>query len=288
MLIQFFNKPFPFFQNKWHTVVLVALCVFTVLTIVQFFVAIPIKLHLFALFVGGYTAISAICPVILLYIFPTLFKRFFDEKRWTKGKYFVFAFILTSMIWIGNALYGYFLYLKFEYFKLNVEFPFIKLLYDNFLITFMIGVIPISFGYFWIKNRGLHSDLQEKEDQNKKLISRIQENDVADEKIITLSGNTKDSLTLFPRELLYMESSGNYVQIHYKINGQISQKTLRTTLQQMEELLNDYPFLVRCHRAFIVNTYQIEKMKGSKLWLKSTETKIPVSKTYKQKYSSQI
>jgi DNA-binding LytR/AlgR family response regulator len=51
----------------------------------------------------------------------------------------------------------------------------------------------------------------------------------------------------------------------------------------MEEFLIDFPFLVRCHRAFIVNTFRIEKIKGLKLWLTSTETAIPISKTYKDK-----
>jgi DNA-binding LytR/AlgR family response regulator len=152
----------------------------------------------------------------------------------------------------------------------------------------MIGIIPTTWGYFWLKNRGLKVDLQEKEDQNRKLISRVREEDMPDEKIITLSGNTKDSLTVFPGELLYMESAGNYIQIHYRANGQMSQKTLRATLSQMEEQLLDYPFLVRCHRAFIVNSCQIEKIRGANLWLKSAKTKIPVSKTYKKSLSQPL
>jgi len=289
MLIQFFKQPFPYFQKKWQIVVLVALCIFTVLTIVQFFAATQITLYLFVLFVGGFTAVSTICSAIVVYIFPILFKRFFDKKRWTKGKYFAFAFILTLTISVANTLYDCFLAAR----VFHVEVSFFICLYKDFLSTSLIGIIPTTFGYFWIKNQGLHSDLQEKEDQNRKLISRVQKKGVSDEKIITLSGNTKDSLTLFPRELLYIESSGNYIQVYYQINEQISQKTLRATLQQMEELLNDYPYIVRCHRAFLVNIYQIEKIKGFKLWLKSTETEIPISKTYKKQmehsgYSSQI
>ena len=37
---------------------------------------------------------------------------------------------------------------------------------------------------------------------------------------------------------------------YFQKKWQISQKTLRATLLQMEELLSDYPFLVRCHRNF--------------------------------------
>ncbi|MDR0231008.1 MAG: LytTR family transcriptional regulator [Dysgonamonadaceae bacterium] len=276
MLIQFFKQPFPFFQKKWHTVILIALCVFTMLTILDFSLGQTDFLESI-FFIAGFTTTSIICSSIVIYLFPMLFKHFFDEKRWTKGTYFASAFILALMIGLVNTLYNYILGVKMY----CVNLPFFAYLYRNLSLAFLMGIIPTAVGYFWMKSQGLRSDLQEKEDQNRKLIFRVQEKNVPDEKIITLSGNTKDSLTLFPRELLYIESSGNYIQVYYQINEQISHKTLRATLQQMEELLKDYPFIVRCHRAFLVNIYQIEKIKGFKLWLKSIETEIPISKTYK-------
>lgn len=289
-VICFLKQPFPYFHKEGQFVALITLCIFVVLTIVQYFAFNPKSFYLFVGFVGGFTAISAICSAIVIYLFPILFKRFFDEKQWTIGKYFVFILVLTFMIGIANALYDYIISIKVN----HREIRFFICLYENLITAFLIGSVPAVFGYFWMKKQELHSDLQEKEDQNRKLISRAQEKGVSDEEIITLSGNSKDSLTLFPRELLYIESSGNYVLVHCKINEQISQKTLRTTLLQMEDSLSDYPFLVRCHRAFIVNVYQIEKIKGTKLWLKSTEVAIPVSKTRKANileqigYSSQI
>jgi len=45
--------------------------------------------------------------------------------------------------------------------------------------------------------------------------------------------------------------------------------------------LKQYPFIVRCHRAFIVNIQQIREISGSKILLNSIETDIPISKTYK-------
>lgn len=278
-IICFLKQPFPYFQKKSQFVVLVTLCIFFVLTIVQYFAFDPIDLYLFAGFVGGFTTISAVCSAIAIYLFPTLSKSYFSKEQWTKGKYFLFIFVLTLMIGIANALYDYVISIK-AYHK---EIPFFIYLYNNLITAFLIGIVPTAFGYLWIKKQELHSNLEEKEDQNRKLISHVQGKGISDEKIITLSGHSKDSLTLFPRELCYIESSGNYVQVYYKTDDRIAQKTLRSTLQQMEECLSDYPFLTRCHRAFIVNVYQIEKIKGAKLWLKSTDAAIPFSKTYKAK-----
>jgi len=151
------------------------------------------------------------------------------------------------------------------------------------LIALLIGISGAVLGYKrGIRDRNLHSDsdLQEKEEQNP-------EN--SEPKMITLNGNShKDSLKLFPQELLYIESSGNYVHIYYIVNERVLKKSFLATLLKMEETLQDVPFLVRCHRAFIVNLCRIEKMNGSKMWLKSTGTEIPVSRTYKATVKKRI
>jgi len=281
---QFFKQPFPYFQKKWQMVMICAVSVSIVLT--SEFIGIgSVDFSIFVLTVVGYTIVTAISSSIVVYIFPILFKRFFDEKQWTKGKYFLFTFTIILTVAVGNTLYAY-NFIRIIFYPEIDEISFSTVLNHFLIITPVIGSIPTILGYFWFKNQGLYVDLHEKEDQNRKLMGRIRKENMPDEKIITLSGNTKDTLTLFPRELLYMESVGNYVRIHYQLNGQTSQKMLRATLQQMEELLSDYPFLVRCHRAFIVNTQQIEKIKGSHLWLKPEGMNIPVSKTYKKEIAS--
>ena len=281
----FFKQPFPFFRKKWQVVILIVLCVATVLTIVSSFHLDELTLVSFIRFVGGATAVSALCSFMVVYLLPMLFPRFFDPKKWNKGKYFVLAFIISLTIGIGNSLYDFYL-ARIVY--QQMDYPFSFYLYLNLLIAFLIGIIPTVAGYFWMSYTALHSDLQEKEDQNRKLTVRVSENDVQNEKLVALSGNTKDVLTVFPRELLYMESSSNYVRIFYNINDRIAQKTLRATLQQMEEQVGDYPFLVRCHRAFIVNINQIEKIKGFKIWLFSVEKAIPISKSCKTNLQNRL
>ena len=284
MLVRLFKQPFPFFQKKWQFVILAVLCVATVLIIVSSFFIDELTFRLFILFVGGYTAVSALCLFMVIYLISKLFRRFFDKETWSKGKYFVLCFICTLTICTGNSLYDF--YLGKVVYQIEKSFSFY--LYIHLLNAFLVGIIPTTVGYFWLKYKALHSELQEKEDQNQKLIVRVRENDVPKEKLVTLSGNTKDALTVFPEELLYIESSSNYVRIFYKINDPVSQKTLRATLQQIEEQLCDYPYLVRCHRAYIVNINRIEKIKGFRLWLFSVEKAIPISKSCKTNLQNRL
>ena len=58
---------------------------------------------------------------------------------------------------------------------------------------------------------------------------------------------------------------------------------LRATMKQMEETLQDYPMIVRCHRAFLVNLGQVEQIvshSGStQLLIKHCHESLPVSRS---------
>jgi len=60
-ILQFFRQPFPYLQKGWQLLAVGTLCVFTVLSIVLNFVVEQITIRSFVQFVGGYTAITAIC-----------------------------------------------------------------------------------------------------------------------------------------------------------------------------------------------------------------------------------
>ena len=58
---------------------------------------------------------------------------------------------------------------------------------------------------------------------------------------------------------------------------------LRATSKQMEEELRDYSMVVRCHRAFLVNLAQVEKIVSKagtmQLLVRHSEECLPVSRS---------
>jgi hypothetical protein len=282
MLVQFLKQPFPIFQKKWQFVIINLVCIATVLAIVASFMADRTPVWTLISFVGGFSAVAAFGSAAVIYLLSAVCKPFFDEKRWTKGKYFILAGITVLTTGVANSLLDYILNSVFNVFHLeNIEKYFYSYLYSDMLITLMLGIIPTVAGYFFLNNSRMYTVSREKEMLNGKLFLRFRDENTANEKAVNLSGNTRDALTLCPHDVIYIEASGNYVHVHYSENGQITEKTLRATLLQMEEQLGGYPFLVRCHRAFIVNISCIENIKGRKIRLKSTDTEIPVSKICK-------
>ena len=100
---------------------------------------------------------------------------------------------------------------------------------------------------------------------------------------LTLTGTTNESVTLQLSDLLYIEAVGNYVKVSHLCGGQVRTDMLRSTMKQMDETLHDFPMIVRCHRAFLVNLGQVEQIvshSGStKLLIKHCHESLPVSRS---------
>jgi DNA-binding LytR/AlgR family response regulator len=100
---------------------------------------------------------------------------------------------------------------------------------------------------------------------------------------LTLTGTTNDTVTLSVADLLYIETIGNYVKVYQLHDGQVCTDMLRATSKQMEEELQSYPMIVRCHRAFLVNLQQVEQIASQsgtmQLLIKHSHDTVPVSRS---------
>ena len=84
--------------------------------------------------------------------------------------------------------------------------------------------------------------------------------------------------------LLYIESTENYVSICYLNKGKISKYLLRDTMKKMEENFAG-SVIVRCHRSYMVNFDKVKVIRKEKDGLRlelddPSIIDIPVSKTY--------
>lgn len=105
------------------------------------------------------------------------------------------------------------------------------------------------------------------------------------EKTCRFEGNTMSStLEVLPSQILYVESMANYADIWYLDNNVPTHKLLRITLKQVKSLLDSIPFLVQCHRAFIVNLHFVVTMTNRsnsyQLEIFGTDKQVPVSRSY--------
>ena len=229
--------------------------------------------HLVALGVIGFS-ICMITDIILKYVIkmPRSFKK---GAEYIIRRNLWFQFINTPLVALGICLY--------RHFVLSDRIEGNQLSLVNFLETLaIIAFCSFAVGLYWrfkYRSKYLAMELEETRLLNEEL-KKMQEERVEE---LTLTGTTNESVTLQISHLLFMEAVGNYVKVSHLRDDQVHTDMLRATMKQMEETLQGYPMIVRCHRAFLVNLGQVEQIvshSGSTLLLiKHCHESLPVSRS---------
>lgn len=284
-IVRYLKQPFPLFERRWLYTTIICGTSFLILAIFE-----PFNYRLNS--VGQFwlllyfVLLAFITCLITYFLFPVAFKKYYNPEQWTVGKnilHYAIALliagllvcILDMVILPGLTVGTGSLYLSSNE-QLNI-----------FMIDMIAGItialIPVIIVTVLTKNRALHQNLKQAIELNEALAKRsvLQ---TEEKELLTLTGNTKEAIELLPYEIHYIEASGNYVEIYYGNKDKIQQKLLRATIKQIEEQLHERPELVRCHRAFIVNSNHITRVNGNaqgyRLRLNNITPEIPVSRTY--------
>jgi len=279
-LLNHFKNPAPLFDKAWQTVLLCSIVVALVLAIFEPFAFKLNNLWQF-LMLMGFVLLVFLTSTLFFVLIPRFFHSYFNSERWTNGRMYIHLlsfFLFTGIVvfiyeyvWLGRHSYD-------EYWNST----FFTILAIDILASTTIGLIPIIISIYMTKNRRLKENLLEANNLNHNLSQRLVQYEIDDK--IVLESSTKESFCGSLDSILYIESEGNYVHIVFHEDNMVKKKMLRSTIKQIEEQLNRYDILIRCHRAFIINMNHILKVSGNaqgyKLYLRHIQEAIPVSRTY--------
>ena len=218
----------------------------------------------------GFALITYIGSVIPTAVMHRVYKSEIEEGRFSNGKNIASFLLSVLLIIIGN-----FVYFKF----LNPDSPTVPLLWSAFWQTIIISVLLVGV-YMTFDNVRLRRELERINQINQKLSQK--NNAPAAPQIKKIESQGKSSPTdIDPLTLLYIESDKNYC----KITTDEGTSVVRSTLTTLENQLKECGFVIRCHRAFLINLNNVEGIEGSasngyRLKLKNHDTEIPVSRTY--------
>lgn len=202
-----------------------------------------------------------------------------------------FQLVNTPLIALAICLY--------RHFVLSESVEGNMLSWGNYLDTLVIiAFCSFAIGLYWrfrFRSKYLAAELGEMQQIQARQPQQSAEptayHKQSNNQTITLTGTTSETVTLQARDLLYIESVGNYVKVCHLTDSsnqalkQSSIKTdmLRATSKQMEETLKEYSMVIRCHRAFLVNLQQVEKIVSQsgalQLKMKYTGDILPVSRS---------
>lgn len=286
----FFNKPYPHNPlTKKESITSAFIGVF-----VAFFLAIfqPFGIshwetdHRF-LKIIGFGVVSFICTLSVKAVLALVLKPSKAEERWNVWKEILALLITLLFIAFGNLIYAD---------TIEVVSFGINELFRAILVTFLLGIFPITANIFIKYNRYLSLNQKEALQMEQEVIDYQQRLKVAvtestqdrivpiPKRLRLISENEKEVLEMEPDDLLYIESADNYSEVIFLKDGTITKQLIRTSLKRIESHIN-ISSIIRCHRSYIVNLKQVAHIKGNaqgyKINFKSgTEHTIPVSRNY--------
>jgi hypothetical protein len=149
------------------------------------------------LYLIGFGGVSTIMPMLHLAFSRLLLKSWIQEDRWTVGKQILSVITIVSLIAAGNFVYAAWIRLS-------------ALSIDGFIfsltVTLLIAVFPVAATTLAQYRTYLQRNAAQAARVNEHLAPKTEPN----VSLITLvADNGKDTLTLMPAELIFIESSDN-------------------------------------------------------------------------------
>ncbi|MFK7809004.1 MAG: LytR/AlgR family response regulator transcription factor [Saprospiraceae bacterium] len=283
-LRNYFNEPEETdfdFRESWSNSVIISIAV-TLLVYLFFMIGINLNVATKVIYSSAFGLITFIISFLNDIIFPKLFPQWFNEQRWTLGNNILF--ILWNFLTITAANLAFLIYMNWASLSL---FNFLQTL----LITFGIGILPVVLVSLFRHNQKLKSRLKEAVLLNQHIQPSVAQisNQPSTARQVTVSSKTnsiqlssnQQQIEIDLSKFLYATSEKNYLRIVLLSKEDL---LIRNTIKNLEKELTHQNHIIRCHRAFIVNTQQVTNVSGNaqgyKLTLDGTEIIIPVSRSY--------
>ena len=271
-ILCYLKQPFPKGKNKWKTIIFISLFVTLFLLIFQPFGIDSINRK--GIWTSGFGLVSFVVLVIDLIVVEQLFPRWFDDRNWCIYKELLWLLCIILTIGLANTLYA-----------IGTTGQTLKLAHIiNFqVVTFAVAIFPISIFILTKQNYLLKKHIASAKDTNERLHS--DSSALQEDKYISISSyNEKVKVEFEIKQLCFIESKGNDIELNIYENNVLVCKMLRNTLKNTLEQLTDSNELVQCHRAYIVNLNTITKVEGNSqglvLKFKNTEMEVPVSRSF--------
>lgn len=270
--VKYLQRPYPTL-NSLNLKVLISLCfgvfVFLFLSVFQPFgiESISENKYFYSAVFGIITALTAFVSFVSL----PLVNKYLIKDVW-KVKHEI-VFILLNLLVISLINYSYSTTLSNSDNRIYSMLEFV-------FMTFSIGIIPVI-AYVLVTESFLSNKYRVQVGGSEFSSTKSV---VKNELIKILSTSVKESVEVLEEELFFIKSEENYCAIWYFKDGQLKSKLLRIALSKVEKQLSNFPQFIRCHRSYLVNGHQVDKVTGNargySLHLKALNDVIPVSRNF--------
>ncbi len=223
----------------------------------------------------GFGLVTIICIVSYDWIINTLIGLETDVPSWVFWKWLLYCFGLIGWIALGNVVF------------VDLTTPGTQFSLKNWVVyalpqTMAIGLFPVVFSGLLIQLRQLKKNQQHAESIELNITSKSAA-------LLSFPISAKEQvLEVSTDDFFYAKAMQNYVELVYRDGQSVERHLLRSTFAGIYDLIQAKSgFILQCHRSYLVNLAQVEKIEGNAQGLKLSlidvaDESIPVSRKYIQ------
>lgn len=283
-LLDYTRKPYPVILSRWGIILVISPFISIFMVIFQPFGLQDLESDSKSLLLAGYGLVTFVVLCIDLFLVPIIFPSVFKEEKWTVLREIIYLIFIIVTIAAGNYLYSVLLSI--------VSWVGIKgfTIFTGF--TLCISIIPIIGVIMISHNTMLRKNLKASFQLNQMIMEKNTGEVIRNDKLVITSENRNQKIETPASHLICVESEGNYVNTWFLEEGKIVRLIIRNTIKNIEAQIMEAGNLFKCHRAYIINLSQVEKVTGNsqgyRLSMKYLDKEIPVARNYSKSFKEAI
>lgn len=219
-----------------------------------------------------YSSLYILAGLLLIVLSRIVFIMITDQVKFSYLKY---------LLWnVAEILLLAMVYTLLDHLFIKTPTEILSLYFRMLGVTILILAIPYGTSWLWFSWQ----------DQRKRLslLTTATSDSYREKKMISFYDETdKLRLSVKSSELLYIESTDNYVTVVTRENGKIKKTLIRDTMKRLEKELEG-TLIARSHRSFMINFENVRAIRlvHANLFIDMDtpeNIRLPVSRTYAEK-----
>lgn len=268
------NQSYPFNNNFKHNLRTITLVSMGFMFISLYFQPFGIdflssrKDGYFVLVLGLVSASTFFFNTLIL---PGLFPKIFESARWTIRKELVWNMGMFATLIVGFSLTA-------------LLFNIASMASLTVFRAGALALLPLVLFNFMNYNSVLKSKVAQVIDSGRHWFAEEHTKSAvqASQQIRIESDNGKEFVEVELKNIVLVQSAGNYIEIYFKTGDRVQRQIIRQTLQKVALSLDGFSTIKKCHRCCLVNTDHIIRIGGSSpnysLESSGLDFRIPVSR----------
>jgi hypothetical protein len=228
-------------------------------------------------------AIHALNAAMLYFLFCFFINKLTNisakEDNWKVYNEILLVSLVLLLIGLGSFLVRPLIYNNPDNFS---WYYFMKETGNTFLAGTVIfsAFILVDYHRLLKTNRDKAADFEKEIEWNRATVQQVEKTEELKTILLTIE---KEPYHLNTSEFLFAKAEGNYITFYLNRNYTIVKEQKRASLKNIEEQIGaNTPFILKTHRAFIVNARHIKKMTGNaqgyQLFFENIDFPVPVSR----------